>query len=103
MRAVAQVTTMTAAAAAAVSAAMVRASTAICQILATAGPILAYANAAATRIATAAMPAPSQEGWRQHGGLHMTGRLRVDSVRHATHLISQIAWDGLRWLGRAGG
>src|SRR5262249_41630815 len=101
MCAVAQVTKMTPAAAAAVSVKMVRASTAMCQILATAGPILAETNAAAAMTATAAMPAPSFEGL-QHDGLHMTGRLVVDSVRHATPLfLNGLGQVGV--AGRAGG
>ena len=91
---------MTAAADAAVSVKMVRASTAMCQILATAGPILAAANTAAAMTATAAMLAPSPEGL-QHDGLHMTGRLVVDSVRHATHLfLNGLGWVWCGWPGR---
>jgi hypothetical protein len=58
MRVTAQVTRMHAAADAQVSVKMVRASTAMCQIRATAGPILA-ATTTAAMTATAAMPAPS--------------------------------------------
>src|SRR6516164_3470639 len=100
MRVTAQVTRMTTTAEAQVSVKMVRASTAICQILATAGPILAATKTAAM-IATAAMPAPWSGGLQQDG-LHMTGRLRVGSVRHATHLFLN-AWDGFGVAGRARG
>jgi hypothetical protein len=56
-------------------------------ILATMGPILATMNAAPRMSATAAMPDPWPPGLSQHDGLHMTGRLDVGSVDHATHLF----------------
>src|SRR5262249_39479243 len=69
---------------------------------ATMGPALAAISAAPMMTATAAMPGPWLPVLLQHGGLHMTGRLAVGSVKHATHLFS----FGYGWVwvaGRAGG
>src|SRR5215472_2089581 len=62
------------------------------------GPILAAISATSTRIATAAMPVPWPPFLSQHDGLHMTGRLAVGSVKHATHLFLVMATDGFVWL-----
>jgi hypothetical protein len=71
---------------------------------ATVGPILAATSAAPIRNATAAMPVPWPPELLQHDGLHMTGRLAVGSVKHATHLISRMGFGmGLLWLAGAGG
>jgi len=83
---VSQVSTMAARADAAVSRTMVSTSTARWMILATAGPIFTATMAPAARTATAATPAPSRD-LLQQDRLHMTACLRVDSVKHATHLF----------------
>src|SRR6266516_2056235 len=63
------------------------------------GPILATINVPIRMIATAAMPAPWPPELSQHDGLHMTGRLCVGSVDHATHLfLSMDVGDGFVWL-----
>src|SRR5215469_14305844 len=62
------------------------------------GPILAAISAAPMMMATAAMPAPEPPLLLQHDGLHMTGRLAVGSVKHATHLFLVMATDGFVWL-----
>src|SRR5215510_12185428 len=67
------------------------------------GPILAAMNAAPTMTATAAMPAPWPRELSQHDGLHMTGRLCVGSVDHATHLFLDGFREGCSVAGRAGG
>src|SRR5215471_16054403 len=59
----------------------------VCTILATTGPIFAATSAATMMTATAAMPALWPPLSLQHGGLHMTGRSRIGSVKHATHLF----------------
>src|SRR5262247_3736703 len=51
------------------------------------GPILATINVPISMSVTAAMPAPCPPELLQHDGLHMTGRLCVSSVDHATHLF----------------
>src|SRR5262249_27349155 len=69
---------------------------------ATIGPTLAAISAATMMSATAAMPAPWPPESLQHGGLHMTDRPGIGSVKHATHLFS----FGYGWVcvaGRAGG
>src|SRR6516164_6063242 len=82
-----------------VSAARRITSKAVCTILATTGPILAATSAATMMTATAAMPVPWPPESLQHGGLHMTGRRRIGSVKHATHLISRMGFgDGFVWL-----
>src|SRR5437660_731017 len=78
-------------------------STAVWTILATRGPILAAISAAPMMTATAAMPAPWPPELLQHDGLHMTDRLAVGSVKHATHLFLVMATDGVLVAGRAGG
>src|SRR6516165_847680 len=62
------------------------------------GPILAATSAAPMMSATAAMPAPWPPVLLQHGGLHMTSRLAVGSVKHATHLFLLLATGGIVWL-----
>src|SRR5262245_40053428 len=67
------------------------------------GPILAAISAATMMIATAAMPAPWPPSLSQHGGLHMTGRLVVGSVKHATHLFLLLGYgSGFVWLAGPG-
>src|SRR5262245_17214185 len=70
-------------------------------IRATMGPILATINAPTSMSATAAMPAPWPPELLQHDGLHMTGRLDVGSVEHATHLF-RMGTDGFVWLAGPG-
>src|SRR6266516_2903368 len=94
-----QASTTTARTAPAVSAAMRITSRAMWTILATIGPILATINVPIRMSATAAMPAPWPRELSQHDGLHMTGRRRVGSVDHATHLF-RMGTDG--FLGLAG-
>src|SRR5215470_3709268 len=68
------------------------------------GPILAAIKAAPIMMATATTPAPWPPFLSQHDGLHMTGRLAVGSVKHATHLFLSIrcreeltcGWPGWR-------
>src|SRR5215471_16130254 len=67
------------------------------------GPILAAMNAAPRMTATAAMPAPWPRELSQHDGLHMTGRLLIGSVDHATHLFLDGFREGCSVAGRAGG
>src|SRR5215831_6457457 len=67
------------------------------------GPILAAMNAAPRMSATVAMPAPWPPELSQHDGLHMTGRLCVGSVDHATHLFLDWVREGCSVAGRAGG
>src|SRR6266487_5407921 len=94
-----QAATATARTAPAVSAVMRITSRAMWTIWATMGPILATINVPIAMSATAAMPAPWPPDLSQHDGLHMTGRLDVGSVDHATHLISRMATG---WVGVAG-
>ena len=47
------------------------------------------------------MPAPWPPELLQHDGLHMTGRRRVGSVKHATHLFLEWA-SGWAWCGWPG-
>src|SRR5690349_3664400 len=60
------------------------------------GPILAAMNAAPRTTATAAKPAPWPRELSQHDGLHMTDRLCVGSVDHATHLFLDGFREGCR-------
>ncbi len=83
-----QVKTVTAIAMPMVSAVSWITSRAVWMTSATIGPILATISAASMRMATAAMPAPWPPALLQHGGLHITGRLDIGSVKHATHLFS---------------
>src|SRR5205814_4190908 len=59
-----------------------------CTTLATCGPILLAARPPPMISTTAATPgAWLRECWQHDRRLHMTGRLAVGSVKHATHLF----------------
>src|SRR5690348_4332894 len=94
----AQVTTASARTKPVVSATRRITSTAVWTILATRGPILTAISAAPTMTATATMPALWPSELLQHDGLHMTGRLAVGSVKHATHLFLVWLRMGFWWL-----
>src|SRR5262249_38341487 len=83
---------------AAVSATTRITSRAMWTIRATIGPILAAMTAAPRMTATAAIPAPWPRELSQHDGLHMTGRLCVGSVDHATHLFLDGFGRVVLWL-----
>ncbi len=78
-----------------------RASMARCQILATAGPPWRRRMRRAGGDHRDRGDASALVRGLQHDGLHMTGRLVVDSVRHATHLFLNWLWEG-SWCGWPG-